>query len=94
VWHYVGIPNEGDEPDKAAFKALLLKRFLHLFGIPYDKSGIDTEKLAMEMPGCTAHAELQLSEYNGNLSNVLIVPRLGSEGIQAKGAIRPPKRAA
>ena len=79
VWHYVGIPGTDEEPDKAKFKALLLRRFLNLFKVSYDPSGFDTEKIAMEIVGATANAELQISEYNGNTSNVLIVPKLANE---------------
>lgn len=93
IWHYVGIPAEGDEPDKAKFKALLLRRFLNLFKVSYSSDGFDTEKLAMEMVGATANAELQQQEYNGNTSNVLIVPRLQTEAA-VRGVARPPKRAA
>lgn len=91
IWHYVGIPGVDDEPDKAKFKALLLRRFLNLFKVSYDSSGFDTEKLAMEMVGATANAELQLQEYNGNTSNVLIVPRLSSESAAMRGVARPPR---
>lgn len=95
VYHYQGLPSEGDEPSATAFKALLLKRFLKLFNIPYDSAGIDTEALAMEMVGARAKAELKLGEPNdsGMVYNQLVVPRLADEGTRsATGAARPPQR--
>lgn len=93
VYHYQGIPSESDEPQAQQFKMLLLKRFLKLFNVPYSAEGIDTEKLAMDLVGSRANAELQLGEpYNGNVSNVLVVPRLKDEGHTNAGRGTPPKR--
>ncbi len=36
ITHFVGIPGEGDEPSAMQFKALLLKRFLTIFKVPFD----------------------------------------------------------
>lgn len=96
VFHYQGIPSEQDEPQAMSFKMLLLKRFLKLFKVAYGSEGFDTEKLAMELIGARANAELQLGEpYNGNVSNVLVVPRLkDEEGPQHAGRGSPPKRKA
>ena len=79
--HYVSLPAEGDAKSSFDFKALLLKRFLEQFSIPYDKTGIDQEKLAMEMVGCSANAEVQLTEPNdsGAVYNRLVVPKLRGE---------------
>lgn len=96
IFHYVGIPSESDEPDKAKFKALLLRRFLKLFGVKYDPAGFDTEQLAMQLTGARASSvELRQKEYNGNISNEMIVPPLkAEEGPQhaGKGSGKPPKR--
>lgn len=98
VYHYQGIPSELDEPQAQQFKMLLLKRFLKLFKIPYSAEGFDTEKLAMELVGARANVEVQLGEpYNGNVSNVLVIPKLkDEEGPAGAGKGKPPvqKRAA
>lgn len=91
IFHYQGIPTEND------FKALLLKRFLKMFGVSYDPAGFDTEDLAMKLIGARAsNAEVRQKEYEGTISNELVVPPLkGEEGPQhaGKGAGKPPKRA-
>ena len=81
ITQFISLPNEGDEPDKANFKALLLKRFLTLFKVPFDTKGIDTEKMAMDMVGATANAEVKLDDpdENGNVYNRLVVPRMRNE---------------
>lgn len=81
ITHFVSLP-AGPDDDNADFKALLLKRFLTLFRVPHDNNGIDVERLAMEMVGCTANAEVKLDEpdANGNVYNRLVVPRLPVEG--------------
>ena len=90
IFHYQGIPTEND------FKALLLRRFLKLFNVKYDPAGFDTEALAMELVGARANAEVRQKEWEGTISNELVVPPLkGEEGPQhaGKGAGKPPKRA-
>lgn len=81
ITHFISLPHEEDEPSSAQFKALLLKRFLTLFNIPFDSQGIDLEKTAMEMVGRTARAEVSLSDPddNGNVYNRLVVPRIREE---------------
>lgn len=76
--HYVSIPNGSDSDD---FKALLLKRFLVLFNVPFDSNGIDLENISMEMVGASAHAEVAMSEPNdnGDVYNRLVLPRLPNE---------------
>jgi hypothetical protein len=79
---FISLPAENDEVRTAQYKVLLLKRFLELFRIPYDRGGIDTERMAMDMVGCTATAEVQLTEpdpENGNVYNRLVVPRIRDE---------------
>lgn len=81
ITQFISLPNEQDEAKSANFKVLLLKRFLTLFRVPFDASGIDTERMAMDMVGATANAEVQLSEPddNGNVYNRLVVPRIREE---------------
>lgn len=88
ITQFISLPNEQDEPKSANFKVLLLKRFLVLFNVPFDNSGIDTERMAMDMVGATANAEVQLSEPddNGNVYNRLVVPRMRNEEDNRFGA--------
>ena len=78
---FISIPNEHDTADTARFKALLIKRFCALFNVPLDNSGIDLERLPMEMVGSTANAEVNISEPNdnGDVFNGLKVPKLRNE---------------
>ena len=78
ITHFVSLPNEQDKPETANFKVLLLKRFLTLFNVPYDTNGIDVEKMAMDMVGAQANAEVSLSEPddNGNVYNRLQTPKI------------------
>jgi hypothetical protein len=78
ITQFISLPNEGDDQKSANFKVLLLKRWLELFRVPYDKSGIDTERMAMDMVGATAMAEVTLTEPddNGNVYNRIQVPRI------------------
>lgn len=78
---FISLPHEDDEKGSANYKTLLLKRFLVLFGVPFNPKEIDTERMAMEMVGCTATAEVGLTEPNekGDVFNTLVVPRLRDE---------------
>jgi hypothetical protein len=82
ITQFVSLPNEQDEKKSSDFKVLLLKRFLTLFSVPYDRDGINVEKMAMDMVGCTANAEVTLTDPddNGNVYNRLVVPRMRDEG--------------
>lgn len=90
ITHYISLPHEQDEPGSANFKVLLLKRFLVLFNIPFDPAGIDTEKMAMDMVGAEANAEVGLSEPNdsGDVYNRLMVPKIRDEGNNTGGGRR------
>ena len=79
ITHFISLPNEFDE--NPTFKTLLLKRFLEAFRIPYDRNGIDTERVCMEAVGCTANLEVTLDEpdTNGNVYNRVKIPRLAAE---------------
>ena len=90
ITHYVTLPYEGDE--NAAFKLLMLKRFLSAFSIPYSSDGIDLEDLAFAMIGKAGQAEVDLTEPNGNgdIYNSLKVPRMRDEPKGGQG--KAPKR--
>jgi hypothetical protein len=90
--HFVGIPADGDEPDAMRFKALLLKRFLGLFKVPVTGSEIDTEAIALALPGAETNAEVSLSEPtdDGTVYNRLVVPRLKEEAGAAVGGRKAP----
>ncbi len=87
ITQYISLPNEHDEPKSSNFKLLLLKRFLTLFKVPYESNGIDVEKMAMDMVGAVASAEVILSEPddNGNVYNRLTVPRIPNEPTSSRG---------
>lgn len=93
VTHFISLP-DGSDPSKDNFKALMLKRFLHTFNIPFDSDGFDVETF----PGSTGTAELTLSEPDdaGNVYNRLQLPKLPSEGnegvLKKSTAAKPPKR--
>jgi hypothetical protein len=83
ITHYISLPYQGDE--SANFKALLLKRFLVHFKVPFDSNGIDTERVCMDMVGASARTEVSLTEPNpetGAVYNRAILPRLRDEGNQ------------
>lgn len=78
---FISLPHEYDTADSSRFKALLIKRFCALFNIPLDNTGIDLDRLPMEMVGATANAEVGLGEPNdnGDVFNNLKVPKLRNE---------------
>lgn len=92
ITHFISLPHEDDEAKTANFKALNLKRFLHLFRVPYSSQGIDLHKMAMDMVGATAEAEVtqDTPDDKGNVYNRLVVPRLKDEASDGRGA--PPRR--
>ena len=87
VRHYVSLPSEQDEPKSAQFKVLLMKRFLHHFGIPYQNGDLDTEQLCFDMVGREAVTEVNLSEPNdtGDVYNGLVIPRIPNEPVTGRG---------
>ena len=82
VFHWLSIPYPGCEQ----MVGLSFNRFLALFKTPVS-GGFDDDALAVELVGKTASAELVQEEYQGNISNKLVVPRLSSEG---PGKAKPP----
>lgn len=91
VTHYMTTPQEGGDPKKEGYKALMIARFLDAFKIPHDSSGFDTD----DFPGATATCSLLLSEpsEDGRVFNRLDLPQLREEPSKG-GANRasPPKR--
>lgn len=78
IQHYLSLPDPRDTPDDSKYKVLRLKRFLTLFGIPYDKGGIDTDKLQMDMLNRDAMCQVEQEEPNekGAVYNRLVVPKI------------------
>src|ERR1035437_9654342 len=85
IFHYIGTPSVNDK-DGGKFQTLLFKRFMAAFKQPLDENGIDTEALAMSLPGSRANLELKQQVYNEMISNVLVIPALkADEGPQHAG---------
>jgi len=78
VTHFIALPHPDDEPRTASFKARMLKRFLLIYGVPFDSNGIDLEETCLAMIGCSADMEVSLSapDDNGNVYNRLVLPRI------------------
>ena len=76
---YLVIPNDDDKEQDGGRLAKMfwrsIKRFLHLFEIPYDFDDVQ------EFVGCRAKAfvELKINQDNGNEYNEIRVPRLPKE---------------
>ena len=93
VTHFISLPGPDDDANKTNFKALLLKRFLVGFNIPFSNDSFEIE----DFFGATASCDLNLSEPddNGNVYNRLQLPRLSTEGagtIHKPSTGKPPKR--
>lgn len=77
--HYMTLPNEDDDAETLKNKVRGLKRFLEMFSVPYDRSGIDPERIRFDMIGCTAQGVTELSPPDpktGNVYSRLKVPYL------------------
>lgn len=74
--HYLGVPNEMDEPKAFKWKALGLKRFLVAFGLP-THGGFDIDQFVMEVVGSTArNIEIGLTDplEDGRVFNKMNLP--------------------
>ncbi len=96
ISHYISLPHEEDEVSGFQYKALLLKRFLVQFSIPYDSKGIDVDGLAMAMVGATANARVTQTSpdesQSGDVYNRLFTPKIKGEPESSGGRGAPPKR--
>jgi hypothetical protein len=79
IRHFVSLPHPDDEPEKARNKALMLKRFLVAFDIPFESNGIDLEKITFEALGKEARGVLVTQEPGQDgvtMYNRINLPRL------------------
>lgn len=76
IRHFISLPYEDDE--NAAFKLLMLKRFLTLFNVPYTS---DEEQLRFSILGAQANVAVGLSEpnENGDVYNNIQIPKMRNE---------------
>ena len=99
VRHYISLPHDGDEPRSSQFKALMLKRFLVAFNIPFSGEGFNIDdfygaKAALEV-GLDKEKDSDGNEKpDGASYNRLVLPKLQGEGDvrTTGGAPKPPKR--
>ncbi len=78
IRHYVSLPHPDDDATKARNKALMLKRFLVAFDVPFESNGIDTESICFETIGHTA-------------SNVEVGQDIGQDGTSVYNRINLPR---
>ena len=58
VYHYLSIPNEGDDKDKAYNKQAGIKRYLLASGIPFDANGFSVEDIQGARFSCNLKVEV------------------------------------
>jgi hypothetical protein len=91
VRHFISLPHDNDEAKSANFKVLLLKRFMHAFGLQASgNADIDVEQLCFDLVGREATLEVSLSEPNetGDVYNGLVIPRIPNEPVTGRGGKR------
>ncbi len=74
IFHYISDPNpEGTEKGEI-YKMLLTKRFCHVFDIPFDEEGFDTD----DFPGKVANivTKTDTEQETGRKSTSLVLPEL------------------
>ena len=71
VLHNISLPLPGDDDQKKKNKLLFMKRFLVQFGIPF-VGGVDLQRF----PGARAKCMLKQDEYNGAISNKIVLPMM------------------
>lgn len=77
IFHYVGLPNSGDDADKAKAKNLFAKRFFVQFSVPVEAGGFEIETLV----GCRAtDVKVTQGEWEGRMGNNLQIDRIPEEG--------------
>ena len=73
IFHHIGLPTEGDEPDKIKAKNLFAKRFFTQFDVAVEPDGFNIEALI----GCrAASVKVIQGEVEGRLNNSLQLDRL------------------
>jgi hypothetical protein len=73
VRHWLTYPSTDTPADQRQMRLLDIKRFLHMFGVPMEKGGFDSQDLV----GATARCYLSQEEGDdGNVYNRLKLPRL------------------
>lgn len=74
ITHYMTYPDDDLPEEQKNFRLLDIKRFLSVFGIPFDPNGFETESLE----GATAHKAMVIKEVgDDNIErNRLRLPRL------------------
>lgn len=80
--HFVSLPHPDDEGTKGRTKALMLKRLLVAFDIPFESNGIDLEAICFEAIGKTA-SDIEVLQDTGQdgvtVYNRMNLPRLPRE---------------
>ena len=82
ITHFISLPKADDEPGKAQFKRLMLKRFLVQFKIPHNDSGFEVEDFA----GAQANCMLSLTEpdESGTQYNRLVLDKMPGDGVEER----------
>ena len=70
VFHNISLPLPGDDSDKINNKMKFIKRFVQLFKIPVKGNRLNPQ----DFLGKTANAMLKQEEYNGSVSNKIVLP--------------------
>lgn len=91
IFHYIMLPEPGQDKEELDRNMIGLRRFMKAFKIPINPEGIDTDLLVMEMPGHSANLELKVEEYEGTVSNKLVIPRIKDDDTSMAGRGSPPK---
>lgn len=91
IFHYIMLPEPGQDKEELDRNMIGLKRFMKAFKIPVNPAGIDTDLLTMEMPSHSANLELKVEEYEGTVSNKLVIPRIKDDDVGTAGRGSPPK---
>jgi hypothetical protein len=70
VFHNMALPLSGDDSDKINNKLKFIKRFLQLFKIAIKGNQLNPQ----DFLGKTASCQLKQEEYNGTISNKIVLP--------------------
>ncbi len=91
ILHHAMIPQTVE--DVKGFQGTMFKRFTTSFGVKLPPEGFDSEKVAMELVGARASGiEVRQKEYEGNISNEIVLPRMKDEAAASKGRGTPPPK--